>query len=139
MWEPEGKRQVESALGDLKPEEILFEFEEPLTFVCSDSDGQKLLAHSLCDGDGFNRYLVVVTSVRILDDLKAGRIDLVGALKQPRCWLVDFVENWAIKNLWIISFDKIPKALIPKSGVMLLPGLQSLFRVRWSYLKRSSR
>ena len=48
MWVPTGKQIEKDALGDLTPVEVLFEFEEPLTFVCKDLDGQPLLAHSLC-------------------------------------------------------------------------------------------
>ena len=77
MWEPEGKQIGKDSLGKLIPTDVLFEFEEPLTFVCLDGDGQPMLAHSLSDGDGVSRYLVVVTDARILGDLKAGRLDLL--------------------------------------------------------------
>lgn len=128
MWELHGKQLDPSAIGDLKPVEILFEFEEPLTFVCLDKDDQKLLAHCLCDGPGINRYLVVPTDDRILKELKTGRIDILSAIQQPRCWIVDFEAGWKIKQIHLISFDKIPGEVLPKPGAMLSPDFEPLYR-----------
>jgi hypothetical protein len=52
MWNPEAKEIPVETLPTLLPGEVLFEFEEPLTFVCPDRDGQLLLAHSLNAGVG---------------------------------------------------------------------------------------
>jgi len=130
MWEPKGKPLDPGTLGGLNPFEILFEFEEPLTFVCRDPDDQNLLAHSLCDGSGVSRYLVVPTDGRILEELKSGTIDLLGALRQPRCWVADFESAWKIQQLWLTSFEDIPKDFLPKPGAMLTPDLEPLFRLR---------
>jgi hypothetical protein len=118
------------SLGALVPTETLFEFEEPLTFVCRDRDEQMLLAHSLCAEGGGSRYLAAVTDSRIIDDLKAGRLDILGALRQPRCWIVDFGPGWEIQLLWVIPFDKVPKEMLPRPGAMLSPELEPLFSVR---------
>jgi hypothetical protein len=40
MWVPAGKQIEKDALGALAPVEVLFEFEEPLTFVCN-GDGDE--------------------------------------------------------------------------------------------------
>ena len=37
-----------------------------------------------------SRYLLVVTDQEFIDGLKAGRLDMLAALRQPRCWIVDF-------------------------------------------------
>jgi hypothetical protein len=44
MWVPDGKQVENDFLGKLVPTEVLFAFEEPHTFVCSDRDGNPLLA-----------------------------------------------------------------------------------------------
>jgi hypothetical protein len=130
MWEPNGKAIDSATLGELRPEEVLFEFEEPLTFVCRDRDGQMLLAHNLCAEDSVSRYLLVVTDQEIIDGLEAGRLDVLAALRQPRCWIVDFGPGWEIKGLWWIGFDKVPKDHLPKPGAMVVPDLDPLFQLR---------
>jgi hypothetical protein len=130
MWEPKGKAIDTATLGELRPEQVLFEFEEPLTFICRDRDGQMLLAHNLCAEGSLSRYLLVVTDQEFIDGLKAGRLDMLAALRQPRCWIVDFGPEWQIKGLWLIAFDKVPKDYLPKPGAMLTPDLDPLFRLR---------
>jgi hypothetical protein len=130
MWVPDGKQVENDSLGKLVPTEVLFEFEEPLTFVCRDRDGNPLLAHSISAGDGLSRYLVSVVDERLIDELKAGRLDVLGALRQPRCWVVDFGARWEIAGLWAISFSKVPGRFLPKAGSMLTPELEPLFRLR---------
>ena len=130
MWEPDGKKIDTALLGELHPEEVLFAFEEPLTFTCRDRDGQMLLAHNLCAEGSVSRYLLVVTDQEFIDGLKAGRLDMLAALRQPRCWIVDFGPNWETIGLWLIAFDKVPKDHLPKPGAMLNPDLDPLFRLR---------
>ena len=77
-----------------------------------------------------SRYLLVVTDQEFIDGLKAGRLDMLAALRQPRCWIVDFGRGWEIKGLWLIAFDKVPKDHLPKPGAMLAPELDPLFRLR---------
>jgi hypothetical protein len=124
MWDPEAREIAVKTLPSFAPAEVLFEFEEPLTFVCPDRDGQLLLAHSLSAEDGISRYLVVATDEQILGELKAGRIDLRGALRKPRCWIADVGPAWAVKRLWIIPFTKVPPDLLPRPGALLTPELE---------------
>jgi hypothetical protein len=130
MWVPEGKQIDKGSLGRLIPTEILFEFEMPLTFVCRDPDGQLILTHSLGDEGGLSRYLVVVTDVRLIDELKAGRLDLLAALRQPRAWVADVSFSWEVINLWLVPFEKLPRDVLPKSGAMLTPELDPVLRLR---------
>ena len=130
MWSPEGKLIAKDSLGALTLIEVLFEFEEPLTFVCLDREGQPLLVHSLCAEAHLSRHLVSISDQRIIADLKAGRLDVLGALRQPRCWIVDFGPGWELSALWLIPFDQVPKNVLPKPGAMLTPDLDPLFRLR---------
>ena len=63
---------------------------------------------------------------RILGDLKAGRLDLRNALRQPRCWVADVQEDAAISALWRVDFDSVPEDVLPRAGTMLTPELESL-------------
>lgn len=130
MWAPEGKEIDRDSLGQLAPVDVLFEFEEPLTFVCKDTDGQPLLAHNLTSQGPVSRYLVAVTDDRIIREVKAGRLDLLGALRQPRCWIADLSAGWQVVTLWLVPFDRIPKDHLPTPGAMVTPELDPIFRLR---------
>lgn len=129
MWEPDGERIPADSWGKLTPDEILFEFEEPLTFICRDPYGLPLLAHNLSAEDGLSRYLIVVSDSPLIEDLKSGHIDLLSALNQPRCLIADFGREWKIHDLWMIPFEKIPKRVLPKAGAMLSPDIVPVLRV----------
>lgn len=124
MWIPEGQPIAPDTLGALVPTEVLFEYEEPLTYVSEDPGGGLLLLHSLCDEPGTSRYLVVATDARQVGDLKAGRVDLLGAFARPRTWIVDFGRDAVITALWAIPFERVPKHCLPAAGVMLTPELE---------------
>ena len=131
MWTPGGKSIEPTRLGTLEPSEVLYEFDgEPLTFVAQDPDAEPLLVHSLSVFERTSRYLASAIDSCILQDLKAGRIDLLTALRQPRCWIVDLAEDASVKALWRIDFGSIPEQILPRPGAMLNPDLDPLFRVR---------
>src|SRR5208337_2396920 len=119
IWEPNGTVADTSSLGDLRPEEVLFEFEEPLTFTCCDRDGKVLLAHNLCAEGRISRYLLVATDQGIIDGLKAARLDMLAALRQPCCWIVDFGPGWEIQRLWHVPFEEIPTTMLPEANATL--------------------
>src|SRR5207237_9320763 len=85
-----------------------------------------LLGHRLCVFDRTSRYLVSAVDDRILGDLKAARLDLRNALRQPRCWVADVQEDAAISALWRVDFDSVPEDVLPRAGTMLTPELESL-------------
>lgn len=131
MWEPEGNRIAQDKLGSLESWEVLYEFEgEPLTFVARDPDGEPLLLHSVMVFDRTTRYVVSAIDSRILADLKAGRIDILTALREPRCWVADVAEDASVKALWRIEFSSIPERVLPRPGAMVNPDHDPLFRLR---------
>jgi hypothetical protein len=124
MWVPVGKALDESRLGSLEPTEVLYEFEgEPLTFVARDLDGEPLLVHNLCVFERASRYLVSAIDERVLQDLKAGRIDIRAGLRQPRCWIADVREDVSVKSLWRVEFGAVPANSLPRPGAMVNPAL----------------
>lgn len=131
MWEPEGNKIAEAELGSLEPGEVLFEYEgELLTFVARDMDGEALLLHNVMAFDRATRYVVAAIDARILGDLKAGRIDILTALRQPRCWVADVAEDACVKALWRVEFASIPEEVLPRPGAMVNPDLDPVFRLR---------
>jgi hypothetical protein len=131
MWEPEAIRIGNEKLGPLEPRETLYEYDgEPLTFVADDPDGEPLLLHHLSVSDQTSRYAVSAVDSRILKDLKAGRIDILTALRQPRCWIADLAGDATVKALWRIEFSSIPEKILPRPGAMVNPDLDPLFRLR---------
>jgi hypothetical protein len=121
MWELRGIEVERDRLGSMEPGEILFEYDgEPLTFVALGPDGEPLLVHSLSASDGISRYLVSAVDSRMLGDLKAGRIDILTALRQPRCWVADVAQDASIRRVWPILFEEIPEGYLPRCGVMLM-------------------
>ena len=136
MWDISGKSVDQDRLGALAPREILHEFGgEPLTFTADDPDGGLLLVHSLCVFDATSRYLVSPIDARLLKEMKAGRLDIHSALRQPRCWIVDLVAadaepTWRVQSIHLIDFDAVPKDHLPRPGTMISPDLDPLFRIR---------
>jgi hypothetical protein len=66
-----------------------------------------------------SRYLVSEINSDILANLCNGHIDILSALQQPKCWIIDLGEYANVKSLWCVEFTSIPKELLPKPGVML--------------------
>lgn len=130
-WEPSGNKIAEDKLGPLVPVDVLFEFEgEPLVFVARDPDGDSLLLHNVTVFDRTTRYVISTIDSRILGDLKAGRIDILTALHQPRCWIADVADDAKIKALWRVEFSSIPEKVLPKPGAMVNPDHDPMFRIR---------
>jgi hypothetical protein len=124
MWKPEGELINREALGRMEPAEVLYEFDCVfLTYVALDHDDNPLLVHNLCVFERTSRYLVSAVDSRILHDLKTGRIDIVTALRQPRCWIADLAGDAKVQSLWRIDFDTVPADHLPRPGAMLTPEL----------------
>ena len=120
MWHHEGRRVASDLLGSLEPAEVLSEYGgEPLTFVAQDPTGELLLVHSLSASDRISRYLVSAVDERILDALKDGRLDILGALRQARCWLADIDDGGAVAGLWRVDFAALPWRVLPRPGARL--------------------
>ena len=137
MWTPEGSNIVSDDLGDLKPFEVLIELGcEPLSYVAKDKYDGLILIHSLAVENEVSRYLIVPTDSRILDEMKAGRMDLLTGLRQPRCWIVDLVASdddelgFRVQLAVQVRFESIPEHYLPWPGAMIRPELESLFRIR---------
>lgn len=124
MWHPADNPLSCNPLGPLEPTEVLYEHDgEPLTFIAHTPGVEMLLAHSLCAFDRTSRYLVAAVDGQTLAHLKAGELDLLGALRQPRCWVADVAEDASVQTVWRVDHASIPEWLLPRLGVMLNPDL----------------
>jgi hypothetical protein len=132
MWVPDGQSVDPSFLGDFQPETTLYEYDAPLVFTCRDDRDGLLLAYNLLGERDVLRFLVVAVDATILAGLTSGRTDIIGALRQPRTWIVDVAQGWRIQRAWSTEFARIPADCLPKPGVMLWPSLDSLSEARLS-------
>lgn len=131
MWTPPKETTVHSDLFPaFSPTEVLYEFDGPRVFTLTDKFGGLNLA-VWSDEDGLvERYLVAVSSARIVGELKAGRTTVREALEQPRAWVCDVMPSGEIQNIWQVEMSQVPSDTLPKPGTMLLPELQPLLTLR---------
>jgi hypothetical protein len=83
--------------------------------------GEFLLVHSLSASGRISRHLVSAVDERSFDALKAGRLDILGALRQSRCWLADIDDAGAVAGLWRTDFATLPERVLPRPGALLTP------------------
>ena len=112
------------------PEEVLSEFEEPLTTTIRDASGTLLLAHLLSRGDGKLRYVAVPTTETMIEQLKGGLRSVHEALDQPLVWLLDVEAEGSVTETWVGSFSELPARVLPVRGTMLYPHLMPMLRLR---------
>jgi hypothetical protein len=123
MWEVVGRKLDTNLLEQLLPLEVIFEFDFPLTFttfvgspfLCGT---YRALAHYLCDDGQLFRFIVVAINEVLLNALKNRRVDLRWVLEQPEVWIADINNKSTIASLWAVSFENIPKEVLPKPGAM---------------------
>jgi hypothetical protein len=126
MWVPEGQQADPSLFGAFQPETTLYEYDAPLVFTCKDDQNGLLLAYNLLGGVDVLRFLVVAVDEAIIARLTSGATDIIGALRQPRTWIVDIASGWRIQRAWSTTIDQIPADCLPRPGVMLWPSLDPL-------------
>jgi hypothetical protein len=126
LWEVKGRPLSPTFLGDVQPETVLFEYEGPRSFLARDPQGGLLFAHQCGESNDVWRYAVVPFSDRLAQALENGRLDLRGALDQPRIWIVDFGANRKPTQCIATRLSDMPEDYLPKAGVMLYPESEAL-------------
>jgi hypothetical protein len=118
MWNFVGVAEQANWLT-FEPLRILYEFDVPYIFICSDVPGNTYLAY-LCGRDQQEvRYLVVPCSEDLERRLVTGDINLRDALTQYRAWLFDLDNQWNPLRAWKVNVDSLPADVLPKPGVMI--------------------
>jgi hypothetical protein len=103
--------------------EVLHEFEGPRIFTIRDAEGDLNLAYWSDHDAEIDRYVVVPTSKRIVNDLRAGHLTVLAALDQPRCWLCDISQNQEVIGCQRVDFDDLPRESLPATDALLFPSL----------------
>ena len=124
MWKISGQTVARERFEPFLPVDVLDDYDGPRIFTLKDADGELNLAYWSDGEQGNSRYVVVPTTTKILDFLRAGEISVFDALNQPRCWVCDTSLSGDVGNCWRVDFDSIPREALPSAGTMLLPTLE---------------
>lgn len=125
MWTITGK-PTSGAWLDPRPMRVLYEFDGPRMFVCSDRQGTPYLAYQCGEDESAMRFLIVPSGDALEHALARGEIDVRSALMRGSAWLFDLDYQWAVLHTWQVDTADLPEDCIPKAGVMLWPHLAPL-------------
>jgi hypothetical protein len=113
------------------PSEVLYDFNGPRIFTTL--TGRQLYLWYQCgeDSDGTtDRFSVVPTNSRIVEQLKVGTKTVHDALNQPWVWVVN-VSAGRVTNGWVLKgLDELPCNAKPHPDTPLWPHLEPLFSYR---------
>jgi len=119
MWRVTGT-QINGSWLNVEPLRMLYEFDGPKIFVCSDVPGvNEYLAFQCGQGQGVMRFLVVPFSEDLEYKLTTGGINLHDTLMRPRAWVFDLDYAWNTVGAWDVQVENLPRNCLPKPGVML--------------------
>jgi hypothetical protein len=130
MWDIQGKTIDVGRFSPFDPDEILYEFDGPRIFTLRDCDGELNLAYWSDEDESGTRYVVVPTSVKILERLRQGVLSVFDALNQPRCWVCDVSMDGSPSGCSLVDFEAIPSDALPAQGTMIWPSLEPLLTLR---------
>lgn len=124
MWHAPGKEISVEPFRPFQPLQVLYEFDGPKTFTFVGQDDELYLAH-WCDEDTEAvRYIVVLFSPALTQQLENGTLTLRQALDQPRVWIVDVDHTGTPHTGWNTSLADLPGDVLPKEGTKLLAALE---------------
>ena len=128
-WEIKSNSVEIVNIGDLKPTEVLYEYDGPRIFSAQSPLGELLCF--LADDDGETlRFIAAPTNTDILDKLKGGIRQLRDALDQPWVWVLDVGYDGNQKAARRGVLADAPTDVLPQKGVMLWPHLEPIFALR---------
>ena len=120
-------------IGDLKPLEVLYDFDGPCIFTTRTPAGLPLLAYQVeeLDPEAMARFLVATSSHQTLYDLREGALSVRAALLGGSPWLVDVGQADALpKRAYQIEAAQLPPDALPVPATMLVPELEPLLHIR---------
>ncbi len=134
-WPPQEDKLVNDAsriLGDLLPEEVLYEFEGPCIFTSRSASGNLLLAYLAEDIESEKslHYLVATVTEESIDNLKHGRSSVKEVLTSGWLWLAELSYEHKIKKVFHIQEQELPEDMLPADETMLWAHLEPILRVR---------
>jgi hypothetical protein len=130
IWDVAGREVDAGFLGGFEMLEVLVDIDGPRLFVGRTEDGDDLLAYQVAETDGRFGWIVVPTEARAIEQLRAGELALLDALRQPWSWFVTQSFEGALHGVRRVRFDDLPPASLPSEGVTLVATAQPFLTVR---------
>jgi hypothetical protein len=124
LWPVQLQSLPRSNFTKVEPQEVLVDYDGPITFTFHDDVGGLMLAHSVGADGKLVRFIVARTGPATVSRLKSGAISVRAALGQPVIWLLDTAADGTIASQWTSTLSEIPSEVLPAEGVMLLPSLE---------------
>lgn len=132
-WNDFEPQRVDVGLfGDLKPLEVLYDFDGPCIFTARLPFGALVLVYLCEDFEETQRlrHIVTTTSARVIERLTLGRIPTHEALTSGSMWLVDTgYDGKPLEAFWVEP-GMLPEDALPEPDVMLWAELQPDLVVR---------
>src|SRR6266436_7805507 len=99
-----GKPVAKERFEPFIPVDVLDDYDGPRLFTLQDAEGELNLAYWSDQDPKVCRYVVVPTTVKILDALRKGSLIVYDALNQPRCWLCDVTPQGDLLTCQRVEF-----------------------------------
>lgn len=123
MWSVNEQHLAPWTSDPIVPDEVLYEFNGPLTFTASFGLFDALFHHVGNRGNS-SFYAVVQIGKDTLDALRSGALSVRGALSCQTIWIVDLSPSFAVQRYWICDQEDFPEKLMPARNVPLFASMQ---------------
>ena len=108
----------------VRPDNVLYEYDDPLLFVSTDTFGSQLFYKMESLSDGSSLYLSTPTSSRVITALEKGRLSVRGALSDSNHHrVVNITPSFDVLRFWECELHELDEDHLPRAGV----GLASQF------------
>lgn len=119
-----------NTLGDLRPIEVLYEFDGPCIFTAQAPFGALLLAYLMEEPPEGLRYLVTTTTPTTINALKSGQTSVREALLAGALWAVDLDHQGTIIRVETTSSRSLAEDALPEPQTLLWSHLEPALSVR---------
>lgn len=118
-------------LSQLEPVRVLDDVDGPRLFTVLADSGQSLLAYMCGEDDKVERFLLVPTSDRIIQEIANNKVSLRDALtQQALMWMVDRQRDGSLSTPMSVDYSELPESALPRAGAYLGPMPRTALRVR---------
>ncbi|MBX8812127.1 hypothetical protein [Pseudochrobactrum sp. AO18b] len=118
MWSADKKPDGNLNNMVVLPEDVLFEYDEPLIFRTT-FGLMNALVSKVSERDGVGIYLACETNNRTVKALKEGSLSVFGAFDNPSLWLLAIDDAMSVQSYWNCSRSEVPSRFFAKPGVAL--------------------
>ncbi|WP_441252555.1 hypothetical protein AB8A28_19865 [Tardiphaga sp. 71_E8_N1_1] len=122
MWSINEPALAPWTTDPIVPDEVLYEFDGPLTFTASFGLFSAFF-HNIGQRGNSSFFAVVQISTEALDALRRGALSVRGALNSPNIWILDLGRNFSVQRYWSCEQEDFPEKLLPKRNVPIHAGM----------------